>query len=91
MDLLTSSQKLRWNKLLVGFPYGLNKIFMASNEYYCVAYCTFHSTTVPKIPTGFFQTLLYTGLICCEDLKIFAPFGILCKEVLHSSSATLYI
>ena len=89
MNLLTSSLKLRWKNLLVGFPYGLDKIFMASNEYYCVAYCTFHSTTVLKIPTGFFQTLLYTGLI--KDLKIFVPCGILCKEVLHSSSATLYI
>ena len=41
-DLFT---KTEIEMLIADFPNGLNKIFMASNEYYFVAYCTFHCTT----------------------------------------------
>ena len=37
--------KIETEMLLVGFPYGFNKIFMASNEYYLMVYCPFHCTT----------------------------------------------
>ena len=37
--------KIETETLLVGFPYGLNKILMASNEYWFVAYYPFYCTT----------------------------------------------
>ena len=41
--------------LFIGFPYGLNKMFMASNEYCFLAHCTFHCTLY--IAHQFFQAV----------------------------------
>ena len=37
--------KIETKTLLVGFPYGINEIFMASNEYYFMVYCPLYCTT----------------------------------------------
>ena len=48
---------------IAGFPYDLNKILMGSNEYYFVAYSTFHLTTLSYSLSLLKQFVVYMVII----------------------------